>query len=92
MSELQRHASSTYPAFAVRLLSKLLYPAIFGAYTELFAGLSPELTLPADQGGYVIPWGRKARVRPDVEIEGQKEEGMASQLYEWCDRVTRPYA
>ncbi|KAK3381940.1 hypothetical protein B0H63DRAFT_502183 [Podospora didyma] len=31
---------------------------VLGGYTELFAGLSPELTLEGHQGAYVIPWGR----------------------------------
>ena len=36
----------------------LLWDAKYGAYTELYAGLSPEITV-EDNGGYIIPWGRK---------------------------------
>jgi hypothetical protein len=38
-------------------VSPILYKAEIGAYTELWAGLSPKLTMEMN-GGYVIPWGR----------------------------------
>jgi hypothetical protein len=56
------------------------YDAIYGAYTELYAGLSPELTMEKHNGTYVIPWGRihpdEKFVRPDV-VQAMKpvEEG-----------------
>jgi hypothetical protein len=70
----------------------LLYPAIYGAYTEIYSGLSPDLTLEKDQGGYIIPWGRKASVRPDLRQEAIKEDGQASKLFDWCEKVTKEYA
>ncbi|KIW66226.1 hypothetical protein PV04_08426 [Phialophora macrospora] len=93
-SELQRHTSSQYPAVALWLLHKLLlYPAIFGAYTEIYSGLSPNLTLEKDQGAYIIPWGRRATsIRPDLLREATKEDGEASKLFDWCERVTKEYA
>ncbi len=71
----------------------LLYPAIFGAYTELFAGLSPTLTL-KDQGAYIVPWGRReAKIRKDLEVQvAAKEGGEADKLFEWCEKVTKQYA
>lgn len=69
----------------------LLYPAIYGAYTELYAGLSQDLTI-NDQGVYIVPWGRRAGVKKDVQVEVEKEGGNADKLYDWCDRVTREYA
>jgi retinol dehydrogenase 12 len=68
-----------------------LYPPLFGAYTELYSGLSKDLTIEKDQGGYFVPWGRKSGVRKDIEAE-RKEGGNASKLYEWCDQVTKEYA
>ena len=70
----------------------LFYPPIYGAYTELFAGFSNEIT-PENNGGYIIPWGRFAEPRRDI-VEGTKsvEEGgtgMATMFWEWCDRETR---
>ncbi|KIX03286.1 uncharacterized protein Z518_06838 [Rhinocladiella mackenziei CBS 650.93] len=92
-SDLQRHAGSQFPAFVMWLLHKfLLYPVIFGAYTEIYAGLSPDLTLEKDQGAYIVPWGRKAGVRKDLELEAAKEDGQASKLFDWCDSVTREFA
>jgi hypothetical protein len=69
----------------------LLYPAAYGAYTELYAGLSPDLTL-KDQGVYIVPWGRRAGARKDLEVQVAKEGGEADKLFEWCDRVTRSFA
>jgi hypothetical protein len=69
----------------------LLYPTVYGAYTELYAGLSADLTINADQGVYIVPWGRRAGVKKDVAVEVGKEGGNAQRLYEWCDRVTREY-
>ncbi|EXJ57577.1 hypothetical protein A1O7_07925 [Cladophialophora yegresii CBS 114405] len=92
-SELQRHTGDQYGHIAVWLLQKLLlYPAIYGAYTEIFSGLAPELTLEEDQGQYIIPWGRRASVRADLTHEATKENGQASKLFEWCENVTKEYA
>lgn len=50
---LTRHISPLVPFLA----APLLYPARMGAYTELWAGISSELTL-SDGGRYILPWGR----------------------------------
>ncbi|KAJ5758444.1 hypothetical protein N7520_005600 [Penicillium odoratum] len=47
-------------AVAMFFISPLLREAKFGAYTELYAGLSSEITL-ENNGGYIIPWGRIRR-------------------------------
>ncbi|KIW23903.1 uncharacterized protein PV07_12065 [Cladophialophora immunda] len=92
-SDLQRHANDQYPAWARWLLQKLLLnPVIFGAYTEIYAGLSPDLTLDKDQGGYIIPWGRRGSVRSDLIAEATKENGEAKKLFDWCDEVTKEFA
>jgi retinol dehydrogenase-12 len=41
-SDLYRHQSAIFGFFLRRVV---LHPSIFGAYTELFAGLSPEVTI-----------------------------------------------
>ncbi|EMD00458.1 hypothetical protein BAUCODRAFT_99688 [Baudoinia panamericana UAMH 10762] len=72
----------------------LLYPPIFGAYTELWAGWSEEAGRPEANGGYVWPWGRLGGARADVQAEvemGKHGEGKAVRLWEWCERVTREY-
>lgn len=69
-----------------------MHPVIFGAYTEIYAGLSPDLTLEKDQGGYIIPWGRRGSVRADQIAELAKaDQGEAAKLYDWCDKVTKQY-
>ena len=91
-SDLQRHTEGQYPAFARWILQNcLLYPATFGAYTELYSGLSPDLSI-KEQGVYIVPWGRRASVRPDLVAELSKEGGSPEKLFEWCDRVTKQYA
>lgn len=59
-----------------------------GAYTELFAGLSPSLTF--DQtGSYIIPWGRVYEPRQDLldAMKGQGEggSGVAAAFWDWCN-------
>ncbi|KAL1984148.1 hypothetical protein VTN96DRAFT_9453 [Rasamsonia emersonii] len=43
------------PTVAMFFIRPLLYEAKFGAYTELYAGLSPDITLESNNGAYVIP-------------------------------------
>ncbi|KAL2682795.1 hypothetical protein Neosp_007250 [[Neocosmospora] mangrovei] len=81
------------PAVTMFLLGLfLLQPSKFGAYTELYAGLSPDIT-PDDNGAYIIPWGR---IRPDAECPRRDivhamltEEdgglGYCSKLWDWCE-------
>ncbi|EXJ88756.1 hypothetical protein A1O3_01820 [Capronia epimyces CBS 606.96] len=70
----------------------LVYPPILGAYTELYAGLSPDLTIANDQGVCIVPWGRRLATRPDIQAELGKEGGNAEKLFDWCDRVTSEFA
>ncbi|SMR50973.1 unnamed protein product [Zymoseptoria tritici ST99CH_1E4] len=87
-TELGRHQHSA----AMWVMGKtVLYPAVYGAYTELFCGWSPELTKEKN-GCYVVPWGRLAGVRKDVQKEIDVEGGNASKFYEWCERETSKYA
>jgi retinol dehydrogenase 12 len=69
----------------------LLFPPEFGAYTELYAGLSKDLgDLNKDQGIYIVPWGRKASVRADL-YQAIKDGGTASKLYDWCEANAAKY-
>ena len=84
-SELDRHVTG----YLERTYRKLTtYPSVNGAYTELFAALSPEVTM-ANTGGWsklnpsllvvrmltsqVAPWGRVFSLRADLE-RGSKSE------------------
>ena len=90
-TNLLRHASwllvaASYP---------LLYEAQMGAYTELWAGLSPQLTM-EHNGQYVIPWGRvHSSPRKDlVEALKSKDDGgtgRAAEFREWCAEMTAEF-
>jgi retinol dehydrogenase-12 len=76
------------------LQGALLKPAIFGAYTELWAGFSPQVT--AEQNGhFIVPWGRFGALPPNIEkgLRSQKDggSGLAEQFVEWCQRETQAY-
>ena len=69
----------------------MLYPPVYGAYTELYSALGPDV----EQGSYIVPWGRKGAVRAGVQ-EGVAQAGRPGSLpgrfWDWCDRVTADYA
>jgi retinol dehydrogenase-12 len=89
-TELQRHV----PKWQDILLSFMLYPAIFGAYTELWCGLSPDLTT-EQNGSYVGPWGRILPVRMDRQDSLKTKEeggsGKAKVFVDWCEKECRKY-
>jgi NAD(P)-dependent dehydrogenase (short-subunit alcohol dehydrogenase family) len=84
-SALTRHLPAIVPILAY----PLLYKPIYGAYTELWAGLSSDLSI-KDGGNYIIPWGR---VHPSpssglVASLASKEDGgtgIAKDFVQWCD-------
>ena len=85
-------------AVAMFFISPLPHEAKFGAYTELYAGLSPEITLEKN-GSYVIPWGG---IRPDkdcprrdiITAMASTEDGglgYPTRLWEWCEEQWKPF-
>lgn len=72
-----------------------LYPAINGAYTELFAAISPEIT-PAKSGAYVYPWGRFGHLPVGIENamkpKSEGGSGVADKFLKWCDEQTKAFA
>lgn len=87
------------PALVMFILNRvMLSDAIFGAYTELYAGLSPDVTL-ENNGSYIIPWGRvranAATPRQDLIKAGDtKEEGgldYGNKFWAWCEEKWKPY-
>lgn len=90
-SDLTRHISSIQ-AFIVR---RFTYPPVHGAYTELFAGLAPDVVaLKPDE--WVIPWGRITTLWKDLTDAGKsKEEGgseRAKQFWDWSEEQVAKYA
>jgi len=90
-SGLQRH----WGGITILLMKKLLFfPAIYGAYTQLWAALSPDF-MPAHSGSYVYPWGRFGSVPVGIEasMKAPFEGGtsLASQFLSWCEKQTESY-
>lgn len=84
-TNLLRHKSVLYRM----AVSPLLYDAHMGAYTELWAGLAPEVTMEMN-GGYAIPWGRThPGLREDLLLALKTEEeggtGQARKFADWCE-------
>lgn len=86
------HQSS--PTNSSLLQGILFKPPLFGAYSELFAALSPKITA-KHNGGFVIPWGRFGDIPDHIEkglkprVEGGS--GAADKFWNWCERETGPY-
>ena len=95
-TELQRHVKFPGVALARVVLEwVLLYPAVYGAYTELWSGLSERITT-RDNGKYIAPWGRVANVRADIAagLESKEEggSGAALKFWNWSEKETRQYS
>ncbi|KAM5354043.1 hypothetical protein ACJ41O_000693 [Fusarium nematophilum] len=88
------------PATTMFFLNRfILHEPRFGAYTELYAGLSDEISLESNNGAYIIPWGR---IRPDGDCPREDvmramlpaEDGglgYCARLWEWCEEQWRPF-
>ncbi|PQE25032.1 hypothetical protein CJF31_00005859 [Rutstroemia sp. NJR-2017a BVV2] len=89
-TELQRHV----PGWLNMAFNLILYDAKFGAYTELFAGLSPEVTL-EKTGSWIQPWGRFVPIRVDLEagarLESEGGTGIAQKFWGWSEEQVREY-
>ena len=80
------------------LLNLVLYPARNGAYTELYAGLSPDITL-ENNGAYILPFGRiredAANGRKDINESMRPEEeggkGLPKKFWEWCQEKIKQF-
>lgn len=82
-TELQRHN-----AFMSTMLGTVFKPAKYGAYTQLFAALSPEVTL-AHNGAFIIPWGRfgvlPGHMKKEMQPASGKEIGISRQFWNYCE-------
>ncbi|KAI1106943.1 short-chain dehydrogenase [Jackrogersella minutella] len=73
-----------------------VYPAINGAYTELFAGLSNEVTLQRS-GDWVVPWGRfsdipiRGDLRQGSKPQSEGGTGIAEKFWSWTEEQVKPY-
>ncbi|KAJ9663300.1 short-chain alcohol dehydrogenase [Coniosporium apollinis] len=91
---LRTELSSNLGFWLTMLTKILVHPPIYGAYTELFAGLSPEITV-EKTGVWVIPWGRFAPLRDDLEqaakTEAEGGKGTAEKFWIWSEEQVKLY-
>ncbi|TLS30649.1 hypothetical protein PpBr36_02758 [Pyricularia pennisetigena] len=90
-SDLARHLNSLQKAFLNYFVQ---HPTVNGAYTELFAGLSPEVGLDKN-GAWIQPWGRFEQIRDDLEKatkpESEGGSGIAQKFWEWTEKQVQQY-
>ncbi|OTB01765.1 hypothetical protein M426DRAFT_265703 [Hypoxylon sp. CI-4A] len=89
-SDLYRDQGGLFTFF----VNRLVYPAINGAYTLLYAGLSPDITL-EETGSWVIPFGRMRPIRKDLTkatlTEAEGGNGTAQKFWDWTEEQIKPY-
>ncbi|KAF2203655.1 short-chain dehydrogenase [Delitschia confertaspora ATCC 74209] len=72
----------------------LLYKAELAAYSELYAGLSEDITMEKN-GCYVVPWGRIQPIREDLANAAKTKEegglGRAQEFWDFCEEKTKEY-
>ncbi|KAK8249189.1 hypothetical protein IWZ00DRAFT_320366 [Phyllosticta capitalensis] len=87
-TELYRHLGAIQGSIA----PFFLFPADIGAYVELYAGWSPEITADND-GALVIPWGRlhtpRSQLLEAIKSEKDGGKGVAERFWDWCEKETK---
>ncbi|KAI1827782.1 NAD(P)-binding protein [Xylaria intraflava] len=83
------------PLVSCMLRKTLLYPPLYGAYTNLFAGFSREVTL-QKSGELLGPWGKFKQIDQDM-VNGSKTKsqggtGTAQKFWDWSEAQIKPYA
>ncbi|OIW26273.1 NAD(P)-binding protein [Coniochaeta ligniaria NRRL 30616] len=90
-TELQRHNTFILHEMMQGVISK---PTRYGAYTQLFAGLSPEVTLERN-GAFIIPWGRFGilpnHIEQAMKPTSEKGAGISRQFWDYCETVTKGF-
>ncbi|UPK92890.1 hypothetical protein LCI18_003825 [Fusarium solani-melongenae] len=90
-SDLYRDRTSFLFRFMIRYM---MYPPIMGAYTELYAGLSPDITLDKT-GSWVIPFGRIHPIRKDLteatRTESEGGNGTGLKFWQWSETEVNRY-
>ena len=86
----------TLPWTLKALMTPFVHEPRFGAYTELWCGLSEDVKI-EDGGKCAIPWGKwHTSPRKDL-LEGLKTRqeggtGLAADFWDWCDENTKEFA
>ncbi|KAI0198379.1 hypothetical protein F4808DRAFT_472852 [Astrocystis sublimbata] len=73
----------------------MMYPPEDGACTELYAGLSPDITM-SNTGCWVVPFGRIYPIREDLDkakvLEAEGGTGATRKFWEWTEEQVKPYS
>ncbi|KAF2491900.1 NAD(P)-binding protein [Lophium mytilinum] len=89
-SDLGKHLGRVFKFF----VGLVTYPPKNGAWTELYAGVSPDITL-ENSGCYVVPWGRISPIRKDLvaatKTEAEGGNGNAAKFWDWTEEQIKPY-
>lgn len=88
---LKTQIYNTQTKLIMFFINRLLYPPKLGGYTELYAGLSPEIT-EQQQGGLIIPWGRVQVRNPRKDIHEALEDGRGKELWNWIEAQIEAHA
>ncbi|XMA18532.1 hypothetical protein WAI453_011323 [Rhynchosporium graminicola] len=77
------------PRWQAPFMNLLLHDPIYGAYTELYAGLSTDIEM-SSNGNFVEPWGKLTPARKDTVLGSKSREeggsGIATDFWEWCGK------
>ncbi|KAH6678721.1 hypothetical protein B0J14DRAFT_329303 [Halenospora varia] len=84
------------PRWQMHVLNLILKEPIYGAYTELYGGLSLDITVDNCQAGtWVQPWGQIKTPRVDIEKStksiAEGGTGVGEKFWEWCEEQTSRY-
>ncbi|KAI7176048.1 hypothetical protein KC316_g10567, partial [Hortaea werneckii] len=72
---------------------QIFKPARFGAYSELYAGFSPDV----QPGDFAIPFGRRTKLSGHISksletnAKGAGGESTAARFWKWCEEQVRDY-
>ncbi|KAJ0425975.1 NAD(P)-binding protein [Aspergillus carlsbadensis] len=89
-TELQRHGAPIVST----IMGLAFKPPRYGAYSELFAALSPQITA-SQNGAFIIPWGRFGPIPPQIKKalspNAEGGTGVAERFWDWCEMETAAY-
>jgi NAD(P)-dependent dehydrogenase (short-subunit alcohol dehydrogenase family) len=86
----------TVPWVGKMLFKPFMHEPKMGAYTELWAGLSPELKM-EDGGRFATAWGRwhpmpNKDILKSLKMKEEAGTGVAAKFWDWCEEQTKEYA
>ncbi|KAH0019772.1 hypothetical protein KCU78_g6677, partial [Aureobasidium melanogenum] len=90
-SDLYRDGGTIFKAVINTFVA---YPSVYGAYTEIYSGLSPDITF-EKFSDWVVPWGRLHPPRTDLleatEPVSEGGNGHAKTFWEWTEEQIKDF-